>query len=84
MELCAFLEGDKSRPLIIFGYFGPVVGRLEASFDQMTSVRPDAKPRVDVRPGALVRTASCHNTDVPSGDTEEFLVAAPYFGKYGL
>jgi hypothetical protein len=59
-------------------------GRLGASLNQMPSIRPAAKPRVDVRPGALVRAAPGHNTDVPSGDTEQFLVAAPNFGKHRL
>ena len=49
-----------------------------------TLVRPAAKPSVDVRPGALVRPAPRHNTDVPSRDTEEFLVAASHFGEHGL
>jgi len=47
-------------------------------------VRPATEPRVNVRPGALVRAAPCHDADVAPRDTEDFLVPAPYFGKYGL
>jgi len=50
----------------------------------MTLVRTATEPCVNVRPCVFVRAAPRHDADVASWDTEDFLVAAPYFGKYGL
>ena len=46
--------------------------------------RATTQPAINVRPGSFVRAAARHYADVPTRDSEDFLVAASHLGQNRL